>query len=92
MSDNKYLAFNAAEWEHRKFETQEEAEKWLQEEAREYDDGIPQEFIDGESFVAKITHRTQYCVTDKKENYTDKEEWPYSDDFEHVGNIEFNAV
>ena len=41
MSENKYLAFNATEWEYQKFESQIEAEKWLQEEAREYDNGIP---------------------------------------------------
>lgn len=91
MSDKikKWLAFEAANCEWEKFESFEAAKKWL---FGGNDEGYPKEFINGESFIAEITHvtgvdikerREDYCETDccdecdKDEFDCGKEQWPY---------------
>ena len=70
----------------------EEAEKWLE---TYYDEGEFQiESMDGGDFIAKITHRSEFKVTDKKTNYSqeqiDNGEWPY--EYEEYGQMNINEV
>ena len=93
---DKYIAYNAAIGEYEHFETLETAKKWLI--GQDFSEGIPSEIECGQCFIAKITHKTKMNVTDKKENYhehsekcpkdCDKEEWPYYDGFDYVGDVE----
>jgi viroplasmin and RNaseH domain-containing protein len=98
MSD-KYIAFYACECEFETFETFEEAKKWLRENDYE---GISEEAMEGGDFIAKITHRSKYTETDRKEDYhehTDacpedctEEEWPFDDAWDVVGKVEMVEV
>ena len=94
---DKYVAFYSEDYEYETFKTFEEAEKWLKEYDNE--DGIAEESIEGRNFIAKITHRSVYRVTDKREDYhlhtedcpddCGEEEWPYDYDYDTVGVIEY---
>ena len=68
----KYVAYNCIYDEIEEFNTFEEAVKWL--EAIDYDEGIPYEVVDGGNFIAKITHRSKYKITDSKDKYCQKVE------------------
>lgn len=91
-----YIAYDAAVCEYEFFKTFEDAKKWLIDD-QDFSDGIPEEFGLGHCCIAKITHRTEVKVTDKKEYYhehtddcpedCDEEEWPYDSDFDYVGNV-----
>ena len=64
----EYIAYDAANHEFQFCETLKEAEEWLIEGTRS-SEGIPNEFVDGECFIAKVTHVSAVKITDKKENY-----------------------
>ena len=95
----KFVAYSAGDCEFESFETFEEAEKWLRDF---YDDGISEEAMNGKDFIAKITHRSSFEITDSKENYhehtetcpedCDEEEWPYDNEWDNVGDINFVEV
>lgn len=97
----KYVAHFRAENEYEEFDTFEEAEKWLFE-AQHYDDGFSLESMQGGDYIAKITHRSKYTETDCKENYhehtdmctpdCEREEWPYSNEYDVVGEMTMEAV
>ena len=99
----KYVAYSAEANEGELFETFEEAEKWLYEfydPTEGYSDGT----VNGFDVIAKITHHSKFVAIDKKENYHDhtddcpegdnceEEEWPYSDEFDEIGDIIFEEV
>lgn len=103
-----YVAYNCMYDELEIFNTFEEAVKWLGED---YDEGIPSEVLDGGNFIAKITHRSKYKITDSKDKYCQKvesyndcvnceiseegcetEPWPYSKDFDTVGEVIYEEV
>jgi len=87
----KYIAYYAADYGFQIFETFKEAEEWL----KEYDsqDGIAEESVDGKNYIAEVTHFSSYKVTDQKSNYTDpEEEWPYDDEFDTIGIIEYKPI
>ena len=98
---DKYIAHDEDNGESQIFETFEAAEKWLITD-NDFSDGIPEEFEDGNCFIAKITHRTTMIITDEKKNYhehTDscpencnEEEWPYQDDFDEVGKVVLECI
>ena len=73
----KYIAYDAAANEYEHFESVEEAKEWILEQ--DWSDGFPPELIDGDYFIAKITHRSTVKIIDSKENYG--EEWPYDKDW-----------
>ena len=84
----RYIAFYAPDWDTQLFETSEEAEKWLLDRcAEENEEGFSEEVCRGKCYVAKITHKTQYNITDSREEYESEEDWPYCGDFDTVGNI-----
>jgi len=98
-----YVAFFAANCESETFETYEEAEKWLTDGyVNDIDDGYSEETINGFDYIAKITHRSKFTESDKKENYhehtdecpedCDKEEWPYDNLFDSIGNLTMEEV
>ncbi len=61
MNKYKFVAFYAAGDKYEMCETFEEAEKWLNDwNDYDYADGVTQETIDGEDYIAEITHRSQY--------------------------------
>ena len=101
MSGDEYVAYDAASGEYETFDTFEEAQKWLAE--GDYADGaISSEAMDGNNFIAVITHRSKYIITDEKKNYhvhtdtcpenCDEETWPYDSDYENVGKIVYEPV
>jgi len=101
MKKERYVAFCYSDYRFKTFATLEEAEKWLID-YNCMEDGVPDDFILGRDYIAKITHRSKYTITDEKSNYhvhtdgckedCDKEEWPYSDEFDHVGNTTLEEV
>jgi len=98
---DRYVAFYACNCESETFKTFEEAEKWLLE-ASDPDEGYSEETINGFDYIAKITHRSKFTKTDSQENYhfhtencpedCDLEEWPYSNEFDFVGNLTMEEV
>ena len=93
-----FIAYSAQTYEQEFFETHEEALKWLKKSDLEgADEGFSLEACEGGSFIAKITHRSQYIEDDNKENYCqcedencENEHWDYSHD--SVGHIEYKEV
>jgi len=91
---DKYVAFYAANCENETFETFEEAEKWLMDGYDiDIDEGYSEETMKGYDYIAKITHRSKFIETDNAKNYwkyeeeEGKEEWPYDNVFDIIGNI-----
>jgi len=99
MKQYKYVAYEADNGEYETFEDFESAKEWI---TRDNGDGFGEETCNGQSYIAKITHRTNYEVTDRVENYhehtdecptyCDKEEWPYGSEFTTVGKIILKEV
>ena len=93
-----FIAYSAQTYEQEFFETHEEALEWLKKSDLEgADEGFSLEACEGGSFIAKITHRSQYVEEDNKENYCqcedencENEHWDYSHD--SVGHIEYKEV
>lgn len=94
---SKYVAYYCADNLMQKFETVEEAKKWLNDlYGDDADECISEETIKGLDFIAKIEFTSKYTVTDKKENYKlneegelinkDGDEWVYSVDC--IGDVE----
>ena len=74
MIQYKYIvAYDASACEYERFDTFDEAKKWLIDN-QDFSEGIPEEIISGECFIAKITHVTKINKTDWKENYRCKKE------------------
>ena len=87
----KWAAYDSVNGDTDTFETLNEAKEWL-EDLQDFDEGIPEEVINGQSWIAKITHVTDYKITDKKSDYDDPEDWPYSNVFDHVGEVVLKEV
>lgn len=93
-----FIAYSAQTYEQEFFETHEEALKWLKKSDLEgADEEFSLEACEGGSFIAKITHRSQYIEDDNKENYCqcedencENEHWDYS--YDSVGHIEYKEV
>lgn len=93
----KYVAYYAADNEFEFFETFEKAKEWLID--YDHQDGFAEETEKGQNFIAKITHISKVNVTAKKEDYhvhteecpndCDEEEWPYSEDWSYIGEVEY---
>ena len=49
------------------FDTEQEALDYIAD--MDFSDEIPEEYVDGQLIVAKITHVSKYVVTDEKKNY-----------------------
>lgn len=105
--DGKFFAYNATEGDFHEFDSFEEAADWIKEFNQDSDFGVSEEFQNGDCFIGKITHRSKYTVTDRKENYCQKvceecplqeasdcghERWPFNDDWEYVGDLSFEPV
>lgn len=98
---HNYVAYFSEQGECELFETHEEAEQWLRDW---YDEGYPVDTINGHDFIAKITHRSKFVETDRKENYKyayeddipiddkNSEAWPYSSEFDVIGTLTFEEV
>ncbi len=102
MSYNKgfrYVAYDAGYGEYQEFKTKEDAEKWLKEDDYE---GISEEAVEGRNYIAEIQYKSVVDVIDEKSNYhvhtdkcsenCDEEEWPYSDDFDWIGNHHYERI
>ena len=102
MSYNKgfrYVAYDAGYGEYQEFKTKEDAEKWLKENDYE---GISEEAVEGKNYIAEIQYKSVVDVIDEKSNYhvhtdkcsenCDEEEWPYSDDFDWIGNHHYERI
>ena len=96
----KYVAFDPVDHEWGCFETIEEAKAWI--ENIEFIDGFPEELEMGHYFIAKTILRTKIKKVAKKSDYHEhnegcpddcnEEEWPYSDSYDYIGEIEFEKV
>ncbi len=97
--ENEYVAFYAEANEYGEFKSAVDAKKWL----IEYDeqDGIADSTVDGESYIAKITHRSSVKKTHERKDYcvcsyTDpctcgnEEEWGYNKEYEWVGIVKYD--
>ena len=94
-----FIAYSAQIDEQEFFETHEEALEWLKKsdlEGAEIE-GFSLEVSDGGSFIAKITHRSQYVEEENEEDFChcededcENEHWDYSQ--ESVGHIEYKEV
>jgi hypothetical protein len=76
--NDKYIAFNYEANEYETFETFEEAEKWLRDDYSEYvsTEGYSPEVCNGGDYIAEIIAKSEYVITDKKENYCKHDECP----------------
>lgn len=91
-----FIAYNADNMDFKTFETEEQAEEWLQElfDGAGTDDGFSADMTSGEYFIAKVIKRSHYVETANKKDYTD-EEWEeegYSDYHDSIGHIEMKPV
>ena len=97
-----YTAHYAANNEYEKFNTFEEAEKWLAERWEEdgSDEGFAEESMNGKDFIAKVTHFSKYKETANKEKdgfvwneeaqasiNSDGEEWPVAENHDSYGQV-----
>ena len=99
MKDYRYVAYDAANGKYEEFETLKEAEYWLKDGD---DEGISEEACNGRNYIAEIQYRSVVTLTDKKEDYhvhteectedCDEEEWPYSDDFDGIGDHHYERI
>lgn len=99
-----YIAYYAANNEIEYFDTKADAEKWLDEFYKEdtENEGFAEETTNGQDFIAKIIARSKFVEVEKKVDYhhhtdncpegCDKEEWPYDDWREVVGNLILEPV
>jgi len=87
--EDKFVAFWAVNYEFETFKTFKEAEEWLNEMEVDVSEPYSEEAINGKNYIAKITHRSKYDITDEKSNYTQEElddgEWPYQ--WDSVGTL-----
>ena len=95
MEKDKFVAYCAFDNETATFKTFDEAEKWLKEyEEDQIDEGYSEEDINGENYIAVITHRSKFNVTDSISNYTkeeiEDEVWPYNCD--EIGTLDMVAI
>lgn len=96
-----YVAYFSEQGEFEFFETHEEAESWLRDW---YNEGFPEETMEGRDFIAKVTHRSKFTETDRKENYKyvyeddipedddESEYWPHDSEIDVVGNLTFEPI
>ncbi len=99
---NKFIAYNAAAGEHEGFETYEAAKEWLiGNDVNDFSECIPEEYTEGECYIAEITHRTKYRATEFKKDFCECEgpeecddcnPWPYANEFDSVGVVELEKV
>ena len=89
MDKYKYIARDPDSGESEYFDTFEDAENWLKEEALQ-DGEYSADFCEGSAYIAEITHRSKYIINEKKSEYED-EPWPYGE-HESVGEIVFEKV
>jgi len=98
-SRDSWLAHDAASGISDTFATFKQALDWLHEDDT---DGVSQEAIEGDNFIAKITHRSTYTVTDTKAEYhehtddcpedCDEDEWPYDNAYDEVGKVTYEPT
>ena len=96
MSDRqkKYFACDPEDGSHEFFETLEEAKEFIL--GQDWSDGYPESFSDGDYVIGEITHRSNFKITERREDFCDCdgygdcnnpdcEPWPYSNEFEYIG-------
>lgn len=70
--DKNYLVFEPMDHDFHYYETEKEALKAAADIIKDYDfsdDGIPEEYVDGELIVVKIIAKSKYTETDSIKNY-----------------------
>jgi len=97
----KYLAYDACDGQTKRFESIEEARKWIDEQS------VIDESVDEKvkfSAIYILHEKVEIEVTDKKSNYkyqseddipeddNESEAWPYSSDHEEMWKINFVQV
>lgn len=116
MKKDKWIAYYSADGIYEEFSTFAEAEKWLKclyKESLVSDGCFYPDSVDGCDYIARITHRSKYVVSETKEDYPcrpgvhsycdgcgwdcpeecpHENPWPYNDDFDEVGDMEFEEV
>lgn len=91
MKHDTYVAYDADSGEYETFDDLEKAKEWLLEMSIS-DNEISIDVECGYSYIAKVTHRSKFIKTDEKSNYDDEESWPYSKDFDYVGEVKMVEV
>ncbi len=101
MSKYKFVAYYSANNDIEEFESFKQAEEWLNEihDDDGYNDGFAEETIDGQDFIAKITHRSHFNILKRKEDYIwnkeahgyflngDPEDEEWGGEFDTIGEI-----
>ena len=99
--EKNYVAYFSEQGEFEFFETHEEAEQWLRDW---YYECYPDDTISGRDCIAKVTHRSSFTETDRKENYKyvyeddipedddESEAWPHSSEFDVIGTLTFEKI
>jgi len=98
----KYLAIDGINGDQEKFETIEEARRWLEEYFLDLDEGYHPDFASCK--IYQLAEVVECDVIDKKENYkymyeeeipeddNESEAWPYSSDFDEIWKHKFVPV
>jgi hypothetical protein len=100
MNQTQYVVYICEDNEYEQFDTFEEAQKYF--DNMDHSEGYSEDEMTGGNFIAKITHRSKFVETDRKENYhehtnncpvdCDLEEWPYDSDNDCVGDLIMSRV
>lgn len=89
---DKYVAYFAEDNQVETFGTYEEAENWLKDTALN-DGGYSEETLNGQDYIAKITHRSHYKIMEtRKECEAKGEDWIYGAKYDAIGVLEMKAV
>jgi len=99
-----FIAYYAADNIIEKFETFELAKNWLEDMWREdgTEEGFADETINSQDFIAKVTHKSKFIITHKKEDYKENEDgclvdkegdfYPVSETFDQAGDIVLEEI
>ena len=88
----KFVAYFAADDQTKAFKTFHDAKKWLLGRYSVGDE-YPQETIDGEDYIAEITHRSVYKITHYQETWDEIAEggvWPSEHD--NMGSVDLKRI
>jgi len=95
----RYVAYDAANGEYEEFKSLKEAKDWLTENDGE---GISEEAQNGQNWIAEIQYQSVVAKLEDKSDYhthtndcsedCDKEEWPYSDEFDWIGEHSYEKI
>ncbi len=66
--ERRYIAFDPMNQEFEFFQNLGDAKKWILDQDWR-DQGLPEEIINGEYLIARVTHKSSVDITERREDY-----------------------